>query len=551
MRSMIQTRRYFRLACLIMLSTAWAAIGVDAAPPPPSAPPAPILIGISISGPSAVDMGTTAQFICDGLYSDGSRSVLSSAWSANSSDATISESGLLTVQAISADQTATLTATYAGFSTTFGVTFQYVPPVLTRLAITGPASINEGTMGTYRCTATYSDGFSEEVVPVWSENSSSTIISASGVLRAGNVSSDQNVTISASYGGQFDTHAVVVKYIPPTITSLTISGPTSMNESSAAQLVCTARYTDGSSVIVTPIWGENSVSTLISTSGILRAGTLSADLTVTVSASYDGRFDTHTVVVKDVPPVLTSLTISGAVRINEGASAQYSCTANYSDGTSALVSASWSDNAAFASINRSGVLVAGSVSSDESLTLTASYGGKTDTFGVTVVYIAPAVTLTRLTILGPSSVNENNTAQYFCVAHYSDGTSQSVTPEWSENSAFATVSGAGLLQAQNVAADETLTITARFGGVVGTRAVAIWVVSHQVIYPLSGFEGKTVSAELWNETAQEMTILGQEGSPEEVVIENVTPGQWYWLGLREFDEASGDWVLVHGDWFTL
>jgi hypothetical protein len=71
--------------------------------------------------------------------------------------------------------------------------------------------------------------------------------------------------------------------------------------------------------------------------------------------------------------VLSGLTVSGPSSVNEGASATYSATAAYSDGTSAPVTATWSENSAYASISSSGSLTASNVASNQAVTVTASY----------------------------------------------------------------------------------------------------------------------------------------------------------------------------------
>jgi len=83
---------------------------------------------------------------------------------------------------------------------------------------------------------------------------------------------------------------------------------------------------------------------------------------------------------------LSYITISGETSVNEGSTEQYTCTANYSDGSSANVSssASWSENSSYASINSSGYLTTASVSSDQPCRITATYGGKSDTHDVTI-----------------------------------------------------------------------------------------------------------------------------------------------------------------------
>jgi len=62
-----------------------------------------------------------------------------------------------------------------------------------------PTSVNEGSGGTYTATATWSDNTTTTVTPTWSENSTYASISAGGVLTASAVTSNQPVTVTASY----------------------------------------------------------------------------------------------------------------------------------------------------------------------------------------------------------------------------------------------------------------------------------------------------------------------------------------------------------------
>jgi hypothetical protein len=73
-------------------------------------------------------------------------------------------------------------------------------------------------------------------------------------------------------------------------------------------------------------------------------------------------------------PILTGLTITGPATVNEGTSAQYTGTADYSDGTTQDVttSATWSLNSSAASIS-AGSLTAGSVSADQTVIISARY----------------------------------------------------------------------------------------------------------------------------------------------------------------------------------
>jgi hypothetical protein len=607
-------------------------------PPPPTEPPAPVLTSITITGPSQVNEGGSAVYSCTASYSDGTSASVVPTWSEDSSAASISSSGLLSAFSVDSDTTVTVTATYSGQTDTHVVTVKNVPPVLSHLVISGPSSLDEETTAQYSCTAHYSDGTTLAVNPTWSENRSATTISSSGLLTAGNISSDISVIVTASYGGESATYSVTVLYVPPVLTGLTITGPVTVDEGNTAQYSCVGNYSDGTTAVVDPTWGENSPSASISASGLLTAGNVSSDESVIISASLSGLTASYTAIIKDVAPSLTGISISGPSTVTEGTTAQYSCTANYSDGSSAGVTPSWSITAGSASINAGGLLTAGDVSTDETETITASYGGLTATHNVTISYVPP--TVTSITISGPAQVDEETSAQYTCTAAYSDGTTATVTPSWSVNSvdagintgglltagdvdvdtavvitatfsgqsdthsvlikyiappvtitglilngpsalfensatnytcsavysdgttnavaptwyvdsASASIGAGGVLTAGNIEADLDLTIQASYAGMAATKDVTVWVVGTRVTYPLEGFDGKQIRADLWDETAQTTYDLGEMNSPTELVIENVTPDQWYRVDVYEYEGASDTWLLVHSNWISM
>ncbi len=74
-------------------------------------------------------------------------------------------------------------------------------------------------------------------------------------------------------------------------------------------------------------------------------------------------------------PILSGLFISGSSSVNESATASYTATATFSDGSNLTVttSATWSENSPYASISGNGVLSASEVTSDQTVTVTASY----------------------------------------------------------------------------------------------------------------------------------------------------------------------------------
>jgi hypothetical protein len=277
-----------------------------------------------------------------------------------------------------------------------------------------------------------------------------------------------------------------------TLTGLMITGPANVNENSTANYTAAAIWSDGSTSTVTSSasWSENSPYTTIGSLGVLTTGSVSANTLVTISASYTSggitMTDTHNVTVVDGPPTLTGLTITGPANVNGNSTANYTATANWSDGSTSTVtsSTSWSENSPYTTISSSGVLTTGLVSSNTSVTISASYTSsgitRTDTHNVTVVDVFLA--LTQLTITGPANVNGNSTANYTATATWSDDSTSTVTSSasWSENSPCTSISSSGVLTTGSVSANTSVTISASYtsGGLTLTDTHNVTVVNN-------------------------------------------------------------------------
>jgi alpha-tubulin suppressor-like RCC1 family protein len=258
-----------------------------------------VLTGLSISGASALLEGQLEDYTTRAVFSDGTTQTVSpNSWSEDSTATTIDSSGFLLAGQVNADTPVTITASYTFNGVTKQATKQVTvidsnpPPTLTSLAINGPGAMNENSSTQYTATAIFSDGSNQAVSASWSDNSSITTMSPSGLLSAGDVSQNTSVTISASYTYGSITRnksldvLVINSVIPPSLSSLSIGGPDFINESSTAQYLATAHYSDGSTRLVVPTWSEDASATTISTFGLLSAGAVTSDSTVNVFASY-------------------------------------------------------------------------------------------------------------------------------------------------------------------------------------------------------------------------------------------------------------------------
>ncbi len=181
---------------------------------PPVTPPPATLTAVTVSGPSSVNEGATGTYTATGTWDNGTTAAVTPTWSENSSYATISAGGVLTASSVTSNQTATVTATYGGRTGTLSVTIVDVPAVLTAVTVSGPSSVNEGATGTYTATGTWDNGTTAAITPTWSENSSYATISSGGVLTASAVTSNQAVTVTATYGGRTGTKSVTIVDVP-------------------------------------------------------------------------------------------------------------------------------------------------------------------------------------------------------------------------------------------------------------------------------------------------------------------------------------------------
>ena len=193
------------------------------------------------------------------------------------------------------------------------------PAVLSSVAVSGPSSVNEGATGTYTATATWDNGTTAAVIPAWSENSSYATISAGGLLTASAVTSNQAVTVTATYGGKTVTKGVTIVDVPAALSSVAVSGPSSVNESATGTYTATATWDNGTKSAVTPTWNENSSYATISAGGLLTASAVTSNQTVTVTATYGGKTATMSVTIVDVlaspPSAPKNIGISGPVTL--------------------------------------------------------------------------------------------------------------------------------------------------------------------------------------------------------------------------------------------
>jgi hypothetical protein len=164
------------------------------------------------------------------------------------------------------------------------------------------------------------------------------------------------------------------------LVDINIDGATSLAENNSSQYTCTATYSDGSSDDISSNtgWFENSSYASITSSGLFTTTEVDVNQSVTITASYteDGitKSDTYLCVISNIV-TLSSIKITGKTTIDENSSSQYTSIATYSDGhtNDVTTSSTWIQDSSYATINSDGILIVESVSSDQSITITANY----------------------------------------------------------------------------------------------------------------------------------------------------------------------------------
>ncbi|MHB1012718.1 MAG: autotransporter outer membrane beta-barrel domain-containing protein [Desulfobacteria bacterium] len=280
--------------------------------------------------------------------------------------------------------------------------------------------------------------------------------------------------LSVSAGSLTSTGTVGGPFTPSTQSyTLTNTGGTSINWTAAKTQTWVTLSSAGGTLAA---GGTATVTATINTgANSLVAGSYSDTVTLTNTTNGTGN-TTRAVALTVNAAVLSSIAVSGSSSVNEGSTATYTATGTWDNGTTSAISPAWSVSpTTYASIGAGGVLTTLAVTSNQTATVTASYtsGGvtKTASQGVTIVNVAAV--LTSIAVSGPSSVNEGSTATYTATGTWDNGTTSAISPTWSVSTSYASIGSGGVLTALTVTSDQTVTVTASYGGKTGTKTVTI------------------------------------------------------------------------------
>ena len=463
-------------------------------------------VSLELSGLSSINAGATQGYLFTATYSNGDTAQVTPDTFSSPSDRLSITGKSVTALTVPYDTDTTLNATYMEngitVSGSLALRIKYVAPlkIPQSLAIVGSTSVNEGSSATYTVTVTYSDGTSKTVTPASFASSNTATLAVSGLTcTAAQVAANSVVTLTAAYSenGTSVTDTLSVTVVDTTVlSSLAISGPSSILEGVSSTYTVTATYSDGTSKTVTPASFASSNTSVLAVSGLTcAAAQVTVDTVATLTATYIDKGVTKTatksVTVTNVAPTIISIAIAGAASVNELSNSQYTASYTMSDGaTQPATGLTWSivQGSAYVSINASGLLTSGTVSADQSVLIRVTDGSsRTATHAITVKDIP--VSVVGALIEGATAPAEGTSEQYVAKISLSDGTKVAPTSitSWAitQGASKATVNASGLvtygLTSANLAV--TIQVVAVYGGqsYTGTLNVTLANVANKVV----------------------------------------------------------------------
>ena len=253
---------------------------------------------LTITGSETLQGGARSTLTATARYTDNRERTVTPVWSSsNPVAAAVSASGVVTAGVVSASTQVTITASWTENGVTVQdsqvITVSAVPSVLTDLRLAGANSLQSGGQVRLVVNAVYADGSSKAV----SANGFTLSIPAlgsvntRGVLTVANVASNTALTVTASYeeGGVTKTASlpIIISAAPAVLSRLTLVGATALVASGQTlNLSALGVYADTSSKLVVANWQVSGTAATVSSTGVFKASTVSADTPVVVSASY-------------------------------------------------------------------------------------------------------------------------------------------------------------------------------------------------------------------------------------------------------------------------
>ena len=438
-------------------------------------------IAVSPNNP-ALPLGVTQQFTANATFSDNSKQDVTGVakWQSSAGNVvSITASGLGTARNVGSS---TITASLGGVNGTSLVTVNAAN--LNSITIQpSNGSIAQGTTIQAAAMGNFNDGSTRDITHQVSWSSSDTTIATVGVNNGTIFGKAPGIiTLTATLGSATDS-------VPFNVTTATISkvviSPTGVTIPTGGdtRFSATGVFSDSTQQDITTsvAWSssDTSIATVVANTSAnpgFTVGVKAGTTNINAMFTYAGVSVTGSDQITVSSATLASLAITPATAVvAPGSGVQFVATGTFSDGSTEIINPllTWtSSNNNIASLNLTG-FATGQSAGVATITATAQTA-----VSATSQVLVEGGTLTGLQVT-PASLNValGFRASFRAVGSFSDGTTQDLTTfaNWtSSNPSTATISNAQATagQATGVALG-TVTVTAAFGGQVGTASLTV------------------------------------------------------------------------------
>jgi len=361
---------------------------------------------------------------------------------------------------------------------------------------------------------------------------------------------DQNGVFVASAAGTYDVRArrggrrgrsrVTVTADGSAIVALSITPATlSLQVGQAFTFTATGLRADSSAVPAPVTWTATGGS--ISNAGAFTAGSTPGNYRVIAVLQGGSLADTATVSVTAAPPTVTAVEVTPAsVSLAPGASQQFSAIGRLSNGGNTSVTVTWS--ATGGSVSGTGLYTSGSTAGTFRVVAVRQGSTMADTATVTIAVPPPTVTLQAIEV-SPSSVSlgTGGTQQFSAVGRMSDGSTSSVSVNWSATG--GTINGTGFYSAGSTAGSYRV-IAVHQGS---TRADTAAVTITPPPPTLQSIEVSPPSVTLATGATQAFTAIGRmsDGSTSAVTVNwSATGGTINGSGVYTAGSSAGTYRVI-------
>ncbi|MFC0236467.1 hypothetical protein [Fictibacillus phosphorivorans] len=435
--------------------------------------------------------GQSYQFRVTAYMNDGSLQTLNNRdvdYTVSSSYAQINSDGYLTLSNLARDGVQfNVKASYGDYSSISIITVDDGLPDLANIEFVEDAFLMQpGDSKQLLLKATMSDGSVKEITSDanYTRSSSYANVSSAGLLQlSSSTKFGMTITVTATYEGKSTTATINVANAGPTVESINFEENTfTLAPGGSKQLKMLATMSDGTTQEITSgiTYTRSSSYAAVSNSGVLQLSTSTRlGMTITVTATYEGKSTTATINVANAGPTVESINFEeNTFTLAPGGSKQLKMLATMSDGTTQEITSgiTYTRSSSYAAVSNSGVLqLSNSTRLGMTITVTAFYEGKSTTATINVANAGPTV----------ESINfEENTftlapggsKQLKMLATMSDGTTQEITSgiTYTRSSSYAAVSNSGVLQLSNsTRLGMTITVTASYEGKSTTATINV------------------------------------------------------------------------------